>query len=1050
MTEDPRVQQLLDELLGSQATPEEVCATCPELLPVVRSRWRQVRRLRADLDALFPPPDVPSTMRDTLSPPPSAPTPQPPEGTALPRIPGYEVLQELGRGGMGVVYKALHLRLNRPVALKMLLGGDHAGPRERARFQREAEAVAGLRHENVVRVHDVGDHEGRPYFTMEYVEGGSLAQHLAGTPQAARPAAALVATLAGAVQAAHACGVAHRDLKPANVLLTADGTPKVSDFGLARRLEGGAGLTQSGVLVGTPSYMAPEQARGQAQAIGPAVDVYALGAILYELLTGRPPFSGETAAATVQQVLTQDPVPPSRLNHSVPRDLETVCLKCLHKEPGRRYTSALALADDLRRFGEGRPIQARPVGWGARCWRWCRRNPTAAALLATALVLVGLASGGGVWLVQQRAERRAEAARHDAELRNDVGTAVAQAVSLRKAFHFHEARELLEQARQRLGPAGPDDLRRRVEQGRADLDLAERLDAARARAASVVEGKFDPAGAEPLYVSAFAAAGLSPEGDDSEAVAAAVRESAVRAEIVAALDDWASITPDLRRRAGLLAVARGADPDPARDRLRQPELWQDGARLTRLLQEASVAELTPQLATALGRVARARGGDAVALLTAAQSRFPQDFWLNFELSFALHRAHRPEEALGYSRVALALRPNTSEACNQFGFILQANGRLDEAIDHFQQAVRLGPRYDAAHHNLACALQAKGRVDEAIRHFEEALRIDPKFALAHIGLGESLQAKGRLDEAIGHYEEALRIDPQNALAHNNLGLALNKKGKVEEAVGHYEQALRIDPKLAGAHTNLGSALRAKGRLDEAIGHLEQAVRLGPKHAVARANLGSALQAKGRLDEAIGHLEQAVRLGPKHAVVRANLGSALQAKGRLEEAIGHYQQALRIDPKHTVARINLAGLLRDKGRVDEAIDHLQQAVRLDPRNAVPQAALCSTLYDAARAAAQAAAGQGPEKGRLAEPQRAGQRRQALGWLRASLEVATKLVRDGKVAAGSLSAWQTDPALAGVRDPAELAKLPDAEREQWQRLWADVAALIAADGKRGAPQK
>src|SRR6516162_3873402 len=295
MTDDSRVQQLLDELVNSDATPEEVCATCPELLPVVRNRWWQMRRLRADLDALFPPPDVPSTKRDALSPPPpSDPTAQPSGATALPQIPGYEVEAVLGRGGMGIVYQARHLRLNRPVALKMLLGGTHAGPRELERFLREAEAVAGLRHENIVRVYDVGDHDGRPYFTMEYVEGGSLAQKLAGAPQPAREAARLVATVAGAVRAAHQSGVVHRDLKPANVLLTADGTAKVSDFGLARRLEGGTALTQSGVVMGTPSYMAPEQARGQAQASGPAVDVYALGAILYELLTGRPPFRGET------------------------------------------------------------------------------------------------------------------------------------------------------------------------------------------------------------------------------------------------------------------------------------------------------------------------------------------------------------------------------------------------------------------------------------------------------------------------------------------------------------------------------------------------------------------------------------------------------------------------------------------------------------------------------------------------------------------------------------------------------------------------------------
>jgi serine/threonine-protein kinase len=307
---------------------------------------------------------------------------------------GYEILGELGRGGMGVVYKARQVALGRLVALKTLRARADADPEERARFRAEAAAVGRLQHPNVVQIHEVGEGQGRPYFALEYLEGGSLAQKLAGTPLPAPEAAALVRTLADAVAAAHQCGIVHRDLKPGNVLLTADGVPKVADFGLAKGLEGGTGYTATGVPMGTPSYMAPEQANGDAKAIGPRTDIYALGAVLYELLTGRPPFRGPSPLDTVVQVRTQEPVPPRRLQPKVPRDLETICLKCLEKEPGRRYPSAAALADDVDRFLAGSPIAARPLGLWGRGIKWARRRPALAALLAVsagaAVLLLGI------------------------------------------------------------------------------------------------------------------------------------------------------------------------------------------------------------------------------------------------------------------------------------------------------------------------------------------------------------------------------------------------------------------------------------------------------------------------------------------------------------------------------------------------------------------------------------------------------------------------------------------------------------------------------------
>ncbi len=541
MDVEPRVRLLLEELLDSERSPEDVCRDCPELLPQVRERWRRKLACDAQLDALFP-----------------APEPNPPIGerssnsssTDLPRIPGHELLEVLGHGGMGIVYKARHLRLNRSVAIKMLLTGAHARPESRERFLREAEAVASLRHPNIVQVYDMGDQAGQPYFTMEYIEGGTLAQQLAGTPQPPRQAAAMLATLAEAVQAAHRSGIVHRDLKPSNILLTADGTPKISDFGLARRMHGEAGLTWTGTAVGTPSYMAPEQAEAGPLRWGPAVDVYALGAILYELLTGRPPFRAETAAQTVRQVISQDPPPPSRLNGKVPRDMEIICLKCLSKEPHLRYDGAAAMAADLHRFLAGEAIAARPDGRLPRIARRIRRRPVLSAAVAVGTLLAVILFGGGLWLISDRAaaaqaaraERAAAERAADAHLREMVGF-------LREAS-WPEARNALERAKAWLVHRGSDDLRGRLAQGDRDLELAARMDAIRLTGYAGYGQGYDITRSDDEYVKAFREAGFDEVDHHPEIVAARVKSSNIRNALLAAIDEWSL-------RAGIHADGAG-------------------------------------------------------------------------------------------------------------------------------------------------------------------------------------------------------------------------------------------------------------------------------------------------------------------------------------------------------------------------------------------------------------------------------------------------------------------------------------------------------------
>jgi WD40 repeat protein/tetratricopeptide (TPR) repeat protein/tRNA A-37 threonylcarbamoyl transferase component Bud32 len=415
MSLDSRVLDLVVAWEEAQqgATPADLetwlherCADSPEILS-------EVRRRIEDLQGF-----------ERLANPPVA---RPASGWAAPgpgAVAGYEILDVLGQGGMGVVYKARQPGLGRVVALKMIRDAALAGKPERARFRAEAEAVARLQHPHIVQIYEVGEEDGRPFFSQEFVEGGSLAKQADRKPLPHRQAAALVSTLARAMHYAHERGVIHRDLKPANVLLTAQGTPKVADFGLAKKADGSPGQTVSGAMVGTPSYMAPEQAAGKSKEVGPAADVYALGAILYECLTGRPPFQGPTTADTLLQVLTAEPVPVRRLQPQVPRDLETVCLKCLRKEPHQRYASAAALADDLGRFLAGKPILARPVGRAERLVKWARRRPAVAGLVAALVVVLAgsLAGMTGLWLNAEAEREAADVARVEMKRQRDAAT----------------------------------------------------------------------------------------------------------------------------------------------------------------------------------------------------------------------------------------------------------------------------------------------------------------------------------------------------------------------------------------------------------------------------------------------------------------------------------------------------------------------------------------------------------------------------------------------------------------------------------------------------
>ena len=348
----------------------------------------------------------------------------------------YELLEEIARGGMGVVFKARQRSLNRIVALKLILGSRLASRKDIERFQREAEAVAGLDHPNIVPIYEIGEYEGLPFFSMKLIEGRSLGQRALTFVELAQ----LLARVAHAVHYAHQRGILHRDLKPSNILLDEKGQPHVADFGLAKQIEGGESLSQSNAVLGTPAYMAPEQARGQIKQLTTAVDVYGLGAILYELLTGRPPFRGENTAETLLLVMTQEPTAPSKLKAGIPRNLETICLKCLEKDPARRYGSAHEIAEELERWLNHKPIEARTAGPAERCAKWVRRNPIAASLAGVSLIAILAVVGLVVGLLYNS---RLQSAKNEVEIANRRLKEAADDLEVKKneADHFRDVAE---------------------------------------------------------------------------------------------------------------------------------------------------------------------------------------------------------------------------------------------------------------------------------------------------------------------------------------------------------------------------------------------------------------------------------------------------------------------------------------------------------------------------------------------------------------------------------------------------------------------------------
>jgi serine/threonine-protein kinase len=870
-------------------------------------------------------------------------------------------------------------------------------PEVARRFIEEAQIGGQLQHPGVVPVYDIGRFGQRPFFTMKLVKGQTLAALLGerADPAADRPRFLGIALqVAQTLAYAHAKGVIHRDLKPANVMVGAFGEVQVMDWGLAKVLaEGGvadeerasrahqappdvttirtarsmgSGVgtdTEAGSLLGTPAYMPPEQANGDVVLLDRRVDVFGLGAILCEVLTGKPPYVGRSYEEVRRKACNGDLADALARLGACGADAELIALarSCLAPEASDRPKDAQAVADGLAAYLNG--VQERlhqaelaEAEAKAKAVEEAKRRRLTLALAATVLLAVTLGGGGWLYLKSERDARLAQ-------LTRDVNEALNQAASLREkakaattggAALFAQARERAQRA-VALVDSGPIDpaLKEQVGRLQADLDEDEKdrtlmtaLDEARlAQAETLSENRFAWERAVPKFREAFAAYGLPAGAGEPTAAAARIRQrpAAVQEAILAALDEWEHLSGEswleITEPHGqwLRAVQAAAEPDDAwRRQVRAARAENDPAKrravLEQLAASTDVATIPVRWLTRLA--ASLDPTPRVALLRRAQAHYPADFWTNEDLGLALFEVTPPEyaAAVRFLTAAVALRPSSPGCLINLGQALEHNRQVDEAIACYQKAIALDPKYAAAHYNLSAALHRKGQLDEAIACNQKAIELDPGDSNYRNRLGAFLADKGQVDDAIACYHKAIELDPKNAKAHYNLGHALRGKGQVDAAITEYKRAVELDPKSIAAQNSLGVALGMKGQLDEAMASFRKAIALDPKNAGSHTNLGNALERKGRLDEAMACYRKAIELDPKLATAHNNLGSLLELQGQIDLAIASYRKAIELDPKLATAHAGLGSALAERGQVDEAIASYRKSIELNPKDAM----------------------------------------------------------------------------------------------------------------------
>jgi tetratricopeptide (TPR) repeat protein len=1001
----------------------------------------------------------------------------------------YQLFGEIARGGMGAVLRGRDADLGRDLAVKVLLEKHADTPEMVRRFLEEAQVGAQLQHPGVVPVYDVGHFGGRPFFTMKLVKGHTLSALLAARadPSVDRPRFLAITLQASQAMAyAHAKGVIHRDLKPANIMVGAFGEVQVMDWGLSKVLqEGGVAdkektsrqhrdestlirpargsgsteaigtQTEAGTLLGTPAYMPPEQANGDVTQLDRRADVFGLGAILCEVLTGKPPYTGHSLQEVYRKAANGDLADAFTRLDGCGADAELIALTraCLAPEVSGRPRDARAVADALTAYLDGvqerlqTAQRERAVAVAREAEQRKRRQVQLA--LAAALVALLLAGGAFAWWRSALAQAGRE---RDARNAEAVAALLGQAEQALMASDAAKAQVALDAAKKRSAEGGAEEQEERLGRLEADLALLRELDEADQFRWTVIDNTLPgPVAAARQTREALAKFGVGPDKVSQDEAAARVSASAVRERIVPALDRLllpirlvvparlpaklrADVAALLPMSARVRALLRRVDADPYRDAVRDAVLAENRKKFRELAGQKAALEQPAGFVAFLGESEATDVRRRRQLLRAAVRRRPENLGLLMVLgkTYPVNKKEGANERVRWYQAAVAVAPSNMAAHNNLGVALSDKGQVDEAIACYRKAIELGPRNAGAHSNLGKALRGRGKSDEAIACFKKAIALCPEDALPHYNLGNALKDKGQLEEAIAEYNKAIALAPKFAPAHCNLGNALKGKGQLDEAIAAFKKASTLDAKLANAQIGLGMALSDKGKVDEAIACLNKAIEIDPKDATAHINLGAIhCDIKRDYAKAIACFKKAIELNPKNARAHSNLGRALSQMGKMDEAIVCYKKAVQLCPQdaRAEARYSLGNALKDKGQMDEAIAEYNKAIALAPKHAEAHCNLGHALSRLGRfAEALASLKRGHELG----TKRPDWRYPSAAWVRNARRLAALETR--------LSAFLNGEHVpSGTRERLDLARVSQAKKfhHTATRLYAEAFA-------------